>query len=146
MENQIISSQTESASAKVVLTSAVGTGRQACSPAHSSGATTMSIGRKSMAFITSTQTNTVSAAGATNVLRSPWWKMPFTWSSMNSISISTNAWRLFGTPAVAPRTTHQMAPIASAPTSSEVIRVSTFNDQKPPSPTGFVRKVRWCWM
>ena len=40
----------------------------------------MSTGRKSIAFISSTQTNTVSAAGATNVLRSPW-KMPFTWSS-----------------------------------------------------------------
>ena len=63
-----------------------------------------------MAFISRTQTNTVSAAGATKLLRSPWWKMPFTCSSTNSKASSTKAWRLFGTPEVAPRTTHQMKP------------------------------------
>ena len=39
----------------------------------------MSTGRKSIAFMSSTHTNTVSASGATK-LRSPW-KMPLTWSS-----------------------------------------------------------------
>jgi hypothetical protein len=106
----------------------------------------MSMGRKSIAFMTRTQTKTVSAAGATNLLRSPWWKMPFTWSSMNSIRSSTRACRLLGTPEVAPRTTHQIAPMASTPTSAAVTTESTFSAQNPPSPTGLARKVRWCWM
>ena len=64
-----------------------------------------------MAFISSTHTKTVSAAGATNCC-GRLWKMPFTCSSTNSKASSTNAWRLFGTPAVAPRTTHQRKPSA----------------------------------
>ena len=39
--------------------------------------TIQSTGRKSMAFMSRTQTNTVRAAGATKVWRSPW-KMPLT--------------------------------------------------------------------
>ena len=46
-----------------MLTSAVGTGRHSCSPTAPSIAAMMSTGRKSIAFISSTQMKTVSAAG-----------------------------------------------------------------------------------
>src|SRR6267143_473536 len=74
--------------------------------------------------------------------------MPFTWSSMKPISSSTNAWRLPGTPAVAPRTTHQMKPSATTPRITAVISESTLIIQKPPASatTGFEKKVRWCSM
>src|SRR5258706_5869232 len=72
IEKPIISSQTDSASAKVVFTSAVGTMRNAWTwNTSSSTQPTISTGRKSIEFITSTQTNTVSAAGATKRFRSP---------------------------------------------------------------------------
>ena len=58
---------------------------------------------------------------------------PLTWSSMKSNASSTNAWRLFGTPEVAPRTTHQMKPMPTTPTSSAVTSESTCSVQKPPS-------------
>src|SRR5438445_1722559 len=73
--------------------------------------------------------------------------MLFTWSSTNSISSSTKACRLLGTPAVAPRTTHQRKPNARMPSSAAVISVSTLIAQNPPSPlTGLVKKLRWCSM
>src|ERR1700694_3144383 len=67
---------------------------------------------------------------------------------MKPISSSTKAWRLSGTPAVAPRTTHQMKPSATTPRMSAVTTESTLIVQKPPSPppTGLDRKVRWCSM
>src|SRR5712691_2746025 len=67
---------------------------------------------------------------------------------MKPISSSTKAWRLSGTPAVAPRTTHQMKPSATTPRMSAVTMESTLIVQKPPSsaPTGFEKKVRWCSM
>ena len=68
---KIDSTSTDSDSAKVVLTSAVGTRRHSCSPSQPRPAATMSTGRKSIAFISITHTNTVSAAGAMNLLRSP---------------------------------------------------------------------------
>ena len=37
-----------------------------------------------------TALKTVSAVGATNLFRSPWWKMLFAWSVMNSKASSTN--------------------------------------------------------
>src|SRR5258706_9660647 len=127
---KIINSQTESDSANVVFTSAVGTGRQACSPSTRSknSVTTQSTGKKSIAFIRSTHTTTVSATGATNAPRSPW-KVALTWSSTKSIASSTKAWRLSGTPAVAPRTTHQRNPMPSTPSTTEVTSVSTCNVQ-----------------
>src|SRR5205814_1392141 len=141
---KIISSHTESDSAKVVFTSAVGTGRQACSPSTRSNntVTTQSTGRKSIAFINSTHTTTVSATGAMNAWRSPW-KMLFTCSSTNSIASSTNAWRRFGTPLVAPRTTHQMKPMPSTPSTTDVTKVSTLSDQNPPLPVETVKYERW---
>ncbi|MNC85652.1 hypothetical protein D3C83_12620 [compost metagenome] len=51
--------------------SAVGTGRHSCRPMSPSAPATQSTGRKSMAFISVTHTNTVNAAGAMNLLRSP---------------------------------------------------------------------------
>src|ERR671924_372991 len=72
--------------------------------------------------------------------------MPLAASSTKSIISSTNAWRLFGTPEVAPRTTHQTKPSPMRPRAIDVRTESTFSVQKPPSPTGFVRNVRWCWM
>src|SRR3990172_3468190 len=130
---KIISTQTESDNANVVLTSAVGTGRQACKPSRRSKnkVTTQSTGRKSIAFISNTHTNTVSAVGATKALRSPW-KIPLTWSSTNSIASSTNAWRLPGTPAVALRTTHQRKPMPSTPSTAAVITASTCMVQNEP--------------
>src|SRR5688572_12557596 len=107
---------------------------------------TRSAGRKSIAFISTTHTNTVSASGATKRCRSPCWKMPFAWLSTKSIRSSTIAWRRVGTPALAPRTTHQMNPTPTTPSRIDTASESTFIDQKPPSPTGLVRKVRWCWM
>src|SRR3982074_2618149 len=67
---------------------------------------------------------------------------------MKPISSSTKAWRRSGTPAVAPRTTHQMKPSATTPRMNAVTMESTLMVQKPPSPppTGFDRKVRWCSM
>ena len=64
----IISANTVSASANVVLMSAVGTTRQLCSPIAPSPLDRMSTGRKSIAFMSTTQTNTVSAIGATQKL------------------------------------------------------------------------------
>src|SRR3990172_5748870 len=105
---KIISTQTESDNANVVLTSAVGTGRQACKPSRRSKnkVTTQSTGRKSIAFISNTHTN--------------------------SIASSTNAWRLPGTPAVALRTTHQRKPMPSTPSTAAVITVSTCMVQNEP--------------
>ena len=71
MAKKIMSSQTESESAKVVFTSAVGTSRHSCRPSAPRIFAMMSTGRKSIAFISSTQMKTVSAAGATKRLRSP---------------------------------------------------------------------------
>jgi hypothetical protein len=68
--------------------------------------------------------------------------MLFAWLVMKSNASSTNACRLLGTPAVAPRTTHQMKPIPANPTSSDMIRVSTCSVQKPPSPNDLAKKVR----
>src|SRR3989338_1229640 len=67
MLKKIISNHTARASAKVALISDVGTARQylrpnTCSYTHAM----MSTGKKSMAFIIKTQTNTVNAVGATN--------------------------------------------------------------------------------
>src|SRR5687768_11363598 len=107
---------------------------------------TRSAGRKSIAFISTTHTNTVSASGATKRLRSPCWNMPFAWLSTKSISSSTIAWRRVGTPELAPRTTHQMKPTPITPSRVDTASESTLSDQKPPSPTGLVRKVRWSWM
>jgi len=58
----IIKNHTESASANVVLTSAVGTTRKRWAQVAGTSAT-QSAGRKSIAFISTTQTKTVSAAG-----------------------------------------------------------------------------------
>src|ERR687887_484300 len=55
--------------------------------------------------------------------------MPFAASSTKSIISSTNAWRLFGTPEVAPRTTHQMKPTPTIPSRIETMSESTFSDQ-----------------
>ena len=71
MPKYTLSTSTETESAKVVLTSAVGTMRQLCKPSWANTHDTMSAGSQSIAFINTTQTNTVSAAGATNLLRSP---------------------------------------------------------------------------
>ena len=142
-----MSSHTDSASANVVLTSAVGTGRQlgwcrTCSENHA----IQSTGMKSIAFISSTHTNTVSATGATKRWRSPCVKMPFTWSSMNSMASSMKACRFPGTPEVAPRTAHQRNPNATTPSTSDVANVSTCSVQKPPSLNCLALNARWCLM
>src|SRR5256885_9584764 len=72
--------------------------------------------------------------------------MAFACWSTKSIRTSTKAWRRFGTPEVAPRTTHQKKPTPSKPSRSDTTSVSTFSVQKPPSPTGFSKKLRWCSM
>src|SRR5437667_3050044 len=72
--------------------------------------------------------------------------MTFACWSTKSIRTSTKAWRRFGTPEVAPRTTHQNKPTPSKPSRSDTTSVSTFSVQKPPSPTGFSKKLRWCSM
>src|SRR2546428_2413723 len=72
--------------------------------------------------------------------------MAFACWSTKSIRTSTKAWRRFGTPEVAPRTTHQKKPMPSKPSRSDTTSVSTFSVQKPPSPTGFSKKLRWCSM
>src|SRR2546430_11551660 len=72
--------------------------------------------------------------------------MPFACSSTKSISSSTKAWRRVGTPAVAPRTTHQIKPTPTKPSRMETISESTFSAEKPPSPRDLVKNVRWCWM
>ena len=142
MLKKIMSSQTASASANVVLTSAVGTCRQlcwwkTCSYIHAM----MSTGRKSIAFMRSTHTNTVIATGVTKS-RVPW-KMPFTWSSTKLMSSSTKAWRLPGTPAVAPRTTSHRKPNVTTPSTTDVTSVSRCSVQKGESPSDTVRFVRW---
>src|SRR6267142_114229 len=136
-----MSSHTESARAKVVLTSAVGTMRNPCGAKKCVNHAMMSTGRKSMEFISSTHTNTVSAAGAMN-LRSPW-KMSFACLSTNSQASSTKAWRLPGTPEVAPRTTHQMNPMPRIPSSRDVSSESRLSVQNPPCPTGCSKNARW---
>ncbi len=102
------------------------------------------MGRKSIAFINSTQMPVVSASGAMN-LRSPW-KMPLTCSLTKSMVSSTNACVFDGTPAVALRVTIHMRPNATTPRKIDVTTVSTFTLQKPPASLALVRKVRWCWM
>src|SRR5207249_10489975 len=72
--------------------------------------------------------------------------MAFACWSTKSIRTSTKAWRRFGTPEVAPRITHQKKPMPSKPSRSDTTSVSTFSVQKPPSPTGFSKKLRWCSM
>src|SRR2546430_9631140 len=72
--------------------------------------------------------------------------MAFACWSTKSIRTSTKAWRRFGTTEVAPRTTHQKKPTPSKPSRSDTTSVSTFSVQKPPSPTGFSKKLRWCSM
>src|SRR5439155_8033300 len=72
--------------------------------------------------------------------------MAFACWSTKSIRTSTKAWRRFGTPEVAPRTTHQKKPMPSKPSRSDTTSVSTFSVQKPPSPTGFSKNLRWCSM
>src|SRR5690349_2567045 len=57
-------SNTEMERAKVVFTSAVGTRRQLCKPSQPNTVETRSAGNQSMAFISTTHTNTVKAAGA----------------------------------------------------------------------------------
>ena len=103
-----------------------------------------SMGRKSIAFMNSTQTNTVSASGAT-VFSSPW-KMPLTCSLTKSMRSSTKACVLVGTPGVALRVTRHRKPNARTPRMTEVTTVSTFTLQKPPDSLALVRNVRWCWM
>src|SRR5689334_7242428 len=76
--------------------------------------------------------------------------MPFACSSTKSIRSSTNACRLVGTPDVAPRTIHQMRPTPMKPSRMETMIESRFSTQNPPPcsspPSGFVKKVRWCWI
>src|SRR5689334_8231422 len=60
----IIIAHTDSANAKVVFTSAVGTSRNPCSGRNIENQST---GRKSMQFISSTQKPTANASGATNL-------------------------------------------------------------------------------
>ena len=97
----------------------------------------MSTGRKSIAFMSSTQTNTVSAIGATTRLAP--WKMPLTWSLTKSTQSSTNACVFDGTPVVALRVTSHMKPKPRTPRNERRdARVSTLIVQKPCSlPTGF---------
>ena len=137
---KIISTQTDSASAKVVLTSAVGTMRKPCSVCGKSPRThvTESTGRKSMAFISSTQTNTVNASGATNLLRSPW-KMPFTWPIDVGEADLDERLRL----ARHARSSRSGDPPEEArgrriPRMIETMIESTLSVQKPPSPMGCV--------
>src|SRR5450759_3127643 len=145
MEKEIISSHTDSDRAKVVLTSAVGTMRNSCWwNTWVRTQAMMSTGRKSMAFISSTHTNTVSAAGAMKS-RLPW-NMPFTWSSTKPNRSSTKAWRLFGTPEVAPRTTNHIRAVATTPRIRPVASESTCSVQNGWSPTDWALKLRWCWI
>ena len=65
MAKYSVSTSTESDSAKVVLTSAVGTTRKPCSEIECVTSATQSAGRKSIAFMSTTQSPTVSASGAT---------------------------------------------------------------------------------
>ena len=51
-----------------------------------------------------------------------------------------------GTPEVAFLVIHHMNPKHSAPRTSVVTNVSTLSVQNPPSPSGFCRNDRWCWM
>src|SRR5258706_12318658 len=142
---KIMGTQTEGARAKVVLTSAVGTMRKpcaACSLKSPMNHAMMSTGRKSMEFMRSTQTNTVSASGATNLCGSPW-NMPFTWSLMKSKQSSTNACRFVGTPELAPLATHQKKPTPMNPTITPTMIESRLSVMNPPSPTGLEKKVRW---
>ncbi len=62
---------------------------------------TQSTGSRSIAFMSSTQTKTVSATGPTNLFGSPW-KMPRALFSISRKMISTNACFLLGTPVVEP--------------------------------------------
>src|SRR5450759_4924268 len=142
MLKKIIRKNTDSDRAKVVLTSAVGTMRNSCwwNTCVRIQAM-MSTGRKSMAFISSTHTNTASATGAPKSGLP--WKMPFTWSSTKPNSDSTKAWRLFGTPEVAPRTTNHIRAVATTPRITPVANESTCSVQKGPSATGCVRLARW---
>src|SRR5688500_9530163 len=39
-----------------------------------------------------------------------------------------------------------MKPRPTSPSRIDTAIESTFSAKKPPSPTGLVRKVRWCWM
>src|SRR5512144_381288 len=104
----------------------------------------MSTGRKSIAFMNTTHTPTVSASGATT-FRSPW-KMPLHCSLPKSINSSTKACVFDGTPAVALRVTDHMKPNATTPSTIDVTTVSTLTRQKPPASLAVVRNVRWCWM
>src|ERR1017187_977935 len=145
MLKKIIRKNTDSDRAKVVLTSAVGTMRNSCwwNTCVRIQAM-MSAGKKSIAFISSTHTNTVSAVGAMKP-RLPW-NMPFTWSSTKPNRSSTKAWRLFGTPAVAPRTTHHIRAVATMPRTAPVTSESTCSVQNEWSPTDWALKLRWCWI
>ena len=72
--------------------------------------------------------------------------MLLTWSLTKSTASSTNACVFDGTPDVALRVTSQRKPSPTNPRISDVTTVSTLTVQNVPSPTGFCRKVRWCWM
>ena len=96
-----------------------------------------------MEFISSTQTKTVRASGATNLCGSPW-KMP---RHLLGDEIEARARRRpgawSGTPEVAPLAIHQKKPRPTKPRSTDTTNVSTLSVQKPPSPIGFGRNVRW---
>jgi len=78
-------------------------------------------------------------------LMSPW-KMPLTCSLTKSMTSSTKACPLPGTPAVALRAASHISPKATTPRKIEVTTVSTLTRQKPPDSLAVVRNVRWCWM
>ena len=107
----IISNQTDSASANVVLTSAVGTMRKPCSWNTWCSTQRHDVHRQEIHRVHQQHPDEHGERGGRDErVAVAWWKMPFTWSSTKSNSSSTKAWRLSGTPEVAPRTTHHRKP------------------------------------
>jgi len=127
---KIIRKNTDSASANVVLTSAVGTIRQCGAKVCVNFAIT-STGRKSIEFSANTSTNVDSASGATSVEARDRW----TWPAVHEVDEELDhRLRLPGTPDVAARVTSQRKPKVIAPTTSVVITVSQCTVQKRPLP------------
>ena len=92
-----------------------------------------------------TQTNTVSASGATNLRLLALWTMPLASLSTSSNSISTAAWKRPGTPEVALRAARHSRKQPSAPSSAEKTTESKLMTEKSTSPFGLPvpKWVRW---
>src|SRR5690348_7565942 len=102
--------------------------RRCSMPSASAAPGRPSTGSKSMMFMNSTQKNTSSAIGATNL--DFWWKASLTWPSTNSVQTSTKFCQPLGTPLLARRAIGQNRNTNTRPNSTEKNIESMFSTQK----------------